>query len=95
VVPAAVEMEDDMALAWLTVRDETSSLADIQPGYLCGLALERVGTRLLYGTRVFMLAAKLLHFNHRVTRGLTGKTTRNLTLRNLGLIIQESIDILR
>jgi len=98
VVPAAFERENDTTFEWaITERHEASSLNEIGPGYFCGLALERVGTRLLYQTKVFILAAKLFTYSSRVNG--TSKlhrlrTAENLSLPNLGLMIQECVDIM-
>ncbi|KAF8496079.1 hypothetical protein BU17DRAFT_72481 [Hysterangium stoloniferum] len=45
---------------------ERDAMIEIGPGYLCGLAMERIGTKLLYGTKIPMLVGKCFFNTRRV-----------------------------
>ncbi|KAF8519896.1 hypothetical protein BU17DRAFT_89495 [Hysterangium stoloniferum] len=63
----------------------------IGPGYFCGVALERVGIRLLYGAKVLMMTYKLAMYRRKL----------NLCRRSypspqvFGIMIQESVELMR
>ena len=67
------------------------------PGYLCGIALERVGTRLLYGVKVGILLGKLATYQLVLDYGAKGGAMKHVRLgeRGMAIMIQESVDLLR
>ncbi|KAF8515989.1 hypothetical protein BU17DRAFT_93085 [Hysterangium stoloniferum] len=62
---------------------------EIGPGYFCGLALERVGRRMLYYSKVSLLLAKLLRYRQIVDRW------PRPSAQSLGIILQETVDLMR
>ncbi|KAF8499472.1 hypothetical protein BU17DRAFT_72218 [Hysterangium stoloniferum] len=84
---------------------------EVGPGYFCGLAMERIGTKLLYGTKLSILVGKCF-FNTRhveehqrrvvrLTDAGEGEKARNrllekqLTVGQLSIIVKEGVDLLR
>ncbi|KAF8503987.1 hypothetical protein BU17DRAFT_71699 [Hysterangium stoloniferum] len=91
------------------IRNPTD--VEVGPGYFCGLGMERIGTKLLYGTKLSILVGKCFpnarhveEHQRRVVR-LTdtgeGEKTRNrllekqLTVGQLSIIVKEGVDPFR
>ena len=83
------------------MSDQSSVISrdDISPGMLCGIALERVGTRLLRGSKMAILLGKLIAYkrllNDRDTSLVIKLARKRLGVRGLGVIVQECVDLLR
>ncbi|KAF8512750.1 hypothetical protein BU17DRAFT_69096 [Hysterangium stoloniferum] len=66
---------------WGASGTTTDTEAEIEPGYFCGLALERIGGIILYHSKVSLLFAKLLvyeqmdHVSPEITSALYGSLT--------------------
>ena len=87
---------------WDETSDGSSSILfdeHFRPGLLCGIALERVGTRLLHGSKKAILLVKLWMFEQvmdsRYNTRVTRLARKRLGVRGLGLIMQECVDLLR
>ncbi|KAF8495644.1 hypothetical protein BU17DRAFT_103568 [Hysterangium stoloniferum] len=91
------------------IRNPTD--VEVGPGYFCGLGMERIGTKLLYGTKLSILVGKCF-FNTRdveehqrrvvrLTDTGEGEKARNrllekqLTVGQLSIIVKEGVDLLR
>ncbi|KAF8514115.1 hypothetical protein BU17DRAFT_94818 [Hysterangium stoloniferum] len=78
----------------------TTSSIEIEPGYHFGLSLERVGRQVLYNAKVAGWMAKLTMYGRMVNFSSRDKTLNKLlrksaTLPRWGIVIQESIELLR
>ena len=83
-------IQNDETYAW-DASDTQSTISSIAvgPGSLLGFVLERVGSRLLYGTKVSVVALKL--FRYRLS---VHSAALRPSLEEHGVIIQECVDIL-
>jgi hypothetical protein len=88
------------AIDWGAISAESfSTINNVGPGMLCGAALERVGTRLLYYTKISILMAKLRLYRKLtdadVNNTIIRRARKRLGFRGFGVIIQECVDLLR
>ncbi|KAF8515974.1 hypothetical protein BU17DRAFT_67637 [Hysterangium stoloniferum] len=71
---------------------------EIEPGYFCGLALERVGRTILYHAKVSLILAKLSLY-WQIVNGWPLYGYRRLykppSAQSLGIILQETADLMR
>ncbi|KAF8527131.1 hypothetical protein BU17DRAFT_81904 [Hysterangium stoloniferum] len=88
------------AIDWGVVSSPASSSSslEISPGYYCGVGLERVGRTVLHNAKTAALMAKLMIYK-RMVYGNDGAFIRlirkHLTPPRLGIVIQETIDLMR
>ncbi|KAF8512739.1 hypothetical protein BU17DRAFT_95964 [Hysterangium stoloniferum] len=82
---------------WGASETTIDTEAEIEPGYFCGLALERIGGIILYRSKVWLLCAKLLVYDRIVNRRheVTGGLDTPPSTRKLGIILQETVDLMR
>ncbi|KAF8512749.1 hypothetical protein BU17DRAFT_69094 [Hysterangium stoloniferum] len=82
---------------WGASETTTDTEVEIEPGYFCGLALERIGGIILYHSKVWVLCAKLLVYKRIVNRRyeLTSGLYTRPSERMLGIILQETVDLMR
>ncbi|KAF8525532.1 hypothetical protein BU17DRAFT_83776 [Hysterangium stoloniferum] len=83
---------------WGTSGTNPDPEVEIGPGYFCGLALERVGRTILYHSKVAVLLVKLSFYRQIVNcwplYGHIGHYKRP-SAQNLGIILQETADLMR
>ncbi|KAF8499428.1 hypothetical protein BU17DRAFT_72223 [Hysterangium stoloniferum] len=105
------DIEREAMTRWFAPVIRNSTDVKVGPGYFCGLAMERIGTKLLYGTKISILVGKCFFMTRhveehqrRVVRLMDtgeGEKTRNrllkkqLTVGQLSLIVKEGVDLLR
>ncbi|KAF8503854.1 hypothetical protein BU17DRAFT_101698 [Hysterangium stoloniferum] len=78
--------------------DSSSSSLEISPGYYCGVGLERVGRTVLHNAKTAALMAKLMVYKRMVyghDKAFKKLIRKHLTLRRIGIVIQETIDLMR
>ncbi|KAF8527152.1 hypothetical protein BU17DRAFT_82009 [Hysterangium stoloniferum] len=78
--------------------DSSSSSLEINPGYYCGVGLETVGRTVLHNAKTAALMAKLMVYKRMVhghDRAFKKLIRKHLTLRRIGIVIQETIDLMR
>ncbi|KAF8507413.1 hypothetical protein BU17DRAFT_100511 [Hysterangium stoloniferum] len=78
--------------------DSSSSSLEISPGYYCGVGLETVGRTVLHNAKTAALMAKLMIYRRMVyghDRAFKKLIRKHLTLRRIGIVIQETIDLMR
>ncbi|KAF8512997.1 hypothetical protein BU17DRAFT_95697 [Hysterangium stoloniferum] len=75
---------------WGASETNAETEDEIEPGYLCGLALERLGRTILYHSKVSLLFAKLLFYKQ-----IVGGLYKRPSARMFGIILQETIDLIR
>ncbi|KAF8488390.1 hypothetical protein BU17DRAFT_72802 [Hysterangium stoloniferum] len=56
------DIERDAMTRWFAPVIRNPTEVEVGPGYICGLALERIGTKLLYGTKISILVGKCLYY---------------------------------
>ncbi|KAF8512449.1 hypothetical protein BU17DRAFT_96318 [Hysterangium stoloniferum] len=81
-----------------SLPDSSSSSLEISPGYYCGVGLERVGRTVLHNAKTAALMAKLMVYKRMVhghDRAFRRLIRKHLTLRRIGILIQETIDLMR
>ncbi|KAF8497009.1 hypothetical protein BU17DRAFT_72415 [Hysterangium stoloniferum] len=105
------DIEREVMTRWFAPVIHNPTDVEFDPGHFCGLAMERIGTKLLYGTKISILGRKCF-FNtwhveehqRRVVRltdtGEGGKTRnrllkKQLTVGELSIIVKEGVDLLR
>ncbi|KAF8508314.1 hypothetical protein BU17DRAFT_70866 [Hysterangium stoloniferum] len=104
-------IEREAMTRWFAPVIRNPTDVEVGPGYFCGLTMERIGTKLLYGTKLSILVVKCFfntwHVQEHQRRvfGLTdtgkGAKTRNrllekqLTVGQLSIIVKEGVDLLR
>ncbi|KAF8508308.1 hypothetical protein BU17DRAFT_70859 [Hysterangium stoloniferum] len=75
------------------IRNPTD--VEVGPGYFCGLGMERIGTKLLYGTKLSILVGKCF-FNTRDVEEHQRRVVRLTdTVGQLSIIVKEGVDLLR
>ncbi|KAF8527146.1 hypothetical protein BU17DRAFT_81982 [Hysterangium stoloniferum] len=82
----------------LVESSSTSSSITIELGYFCRVGLEKVGRKVLYLAMTAALMAKLMIYKRMVYKAgsACNKLLHNhLTLPRLGIVIQETIDLIR
>ncbi|KAF8503185.1 hypothetical protein BU17DRAFT_71790 [Hysterangium stoloniferum] len=105
------DIEREAMTRWCTPVICNPTDVEVGPGHICGLAMERIGTKLLYGTKISMLVGKCFFNTRRVEEHLRGvvtlidtgegEKTRNrllkkqLTVGQLSIIVKEGVDLLR
>ncbi|KAF8490592.1 hypothetical protein BU17DRAFT_104135 [Hysterangium stoloniferum] len=104
------DFESDAMTRWAEPVIRNSTDVEVGPGYFCGLALERIGTKLLYDTEMSIVIGKCLYYTRRVEEyqrvaemvvfapeelTTTGLLDERLTVRQLSRIVQEGVDLLR
>ncbi|KAF8509005.1 hypothetical protein BU17DRAFT_70620 [Hysterangium stoloniferum] len=82
---------------WGARETNTDPEPEIGPGYFCGLALERVGRTILYHSKVALFLAKLSFYKQVVNRGgpVRRRPSKRLSAQRLGIILQETVDLMR
>ncbi|KAF8527149.1 hypothetical protein BU17DRAFT_61779 [Hysterangium stoloniferum] len=68
------------------------------PGYYCGVGMERVGRNVLHNAKIAALMAKLMIYKRMACgedRAFNNLMRKHLTLRRIGKVIQETIDLMR
>ncbi|KAF8516002.1 hypothetical protein BU17DRAFT_93099 [Hysterangium stoloniferum] len=84
---------------WGASETNTDPEVEIGTGYFCGLVLERVGSTILYCSKVSLLLAKLSLYgqivNHWSIYGNTGRRYKRPSAQRLGIILQETADLMR
>ncbi|KAF8509001.1 hypothetical protein BU17DRAFT_99324 [Hysterangium stoloniferum] len=84
---------------WGAGETNTDPESEIGPGYFCGLALERVGSTILYYSKVSLFLVKLSLYRQIVNPWLlyekTGRFYGPPSAQSLGIILQETADLMR
>ncbi|KAF8512035.1 hypothetical protein BU17DRAFT_69396 [Hysterangium stoloniferum] len=52
------DIEREAMTRWFAPVIHNPTNVEFDPGYFCGLAMERIGTKLLYGTKISILVGK-------------------------------------
>ncbi|KAF8511277.1 hypothetical protein BU17DRAFT_97380 [Hysterangium stoloniferum] len=99
IIPDASRSNREVNFDWDASTTNTGTGVEIGPGYFCGLALERVGTIILYRAKISMLVGKLWLYHQIVNsgrpNGITRQLRKRLSIRNFGIIIQDSADLMQ
>ncbi|KAF8511409.1 hypothetical protein BU17DRAFT_69659 [Hysterangium stoloniferum] len=69
------DIEREAMTRWCTPVIRNPTDVEVGPGHICGLAMERIGTKLLYGTKISMLVGKCFFNTRRVEEHLRGVVT--------------------
>ncbi|KAF8512738.1 hypothetical protein BU17DRAFT_95962 [Hysterangium stoloniferum] len=82
---------------WDASETTTDTEAEIEPGYFCGLVQERIGRIFLYHSKVALSFVKLLFYDRKVNRHyeVAGRLYKRPSARMLGIILQETVDLMR
>ncbi|KAF8514362.1 hypothetical protein BU17DRAFT_94651 [Hysterangium stoloniferum] len=99
IIPDGSISNEDPNFDWGSSETDTDTELEGGPGYLCGLALERIGRTILYHSKVSLFLAKLLLYKQAVDNGRLFGATRQLYKpvpeQRLGVILQETADLMR
>ncbi|KAF8512742.1 hypothetical protein BU17DRAFT_69087 [Hysterangium stoloniferum] len=97
IVPDGSGSNRNLNFDWGASETTTDTEVEIEPGYFCGLALERIGGIILYHSKVWVLCAKLLVYKRIVNRPyeITSGLYKRPSARMLGIILQETVDLMR
>ncbi|KAF8509012.1 hypothetical protein BU17DRAFT_99337 [Hysterangium stoloniferum] len=99
IIPDGSRPNRNLNFDWGASETNTDPEVEIGTGYFCGLALERVGSTILYCSKVSLLLAKLSLYgqivNHWSIYGNTGRRYKRPSVQRLGIILQETADLMR
>ncbi|KAF8526681.1 hypothetical protein BU17DRAFT_62161 [Hysterangium stoloniferum] len=88
-------IEREAMTRWFAPVIRNPTNVEVGSGYFCGLGMEQIGTKLLYGTKLSILVGKSF-FNTRHVEEHQRRVVRLTdTVGQLSIIVKEGVDLLR